>query len=229
MRRSMTVLAALALVAGLAAADGGALAATKYEFLFSANHVNDDQQLFLNLAVSSYGYDRGKIGPVLPRLRKVEDDLPVVLFLARKSGRSIDSIVDLRARGHSWSVIFGKVNVPFDILFVGIDRDPGPPYGKAWGHWKKRSKKGITLAERDIRGLVQIQMGSRWAGLSPYEMARAHGKGKSTYTLVADKKGRPHKGPKATQASKPGKKDAPQPASGKKKSESKAKGPKPKS
>ncbi|MEE9533031.1 MAG: hypothetical protein V3W06_01325 [Acidimicrobiia bacterium] len=217
MLRRWIGLAGVVLVISLAGGTSAAEAGTSFDFLFSVNHVDDDSQLFLNLAVSSYGYNRSVLEPVLPRLHHVEEELPVVLFLARKSGRPVDFIIGLRARGGSWSVIFSKVNVPFDVLFVGIDRDPGPPYGKAWGHWKKRSKK-MALADADIAGLVQIQMGSRWAGVSPLDLARAKGKGKNVFTMVADKKGRPHHKAKATHAAKSGKSDKTKQAGAKKKS-----------
>jgi hypothetical protein len=47
---------------------------------------------------------------------------------------------------------------------------------------------------------VQIQVGSRWARMSPYEMAKARGQGKKVAVLVNDKKGRPWKANKPQQA-----------------------------
>lgn len=180
------------LLAGVALSSAPARAGTSFEFLFSSNSVTNDNQLFLHLAVGEYGYPRTVVEPCLPRLRYVEEDLPVVLFLARASGRPVDYIVGLRSGGLSWAVVFSRVRVPYDVLFVGIDRDPGPPYGKAWGHWKKRSKS-MRLSDSDVRGLVQIQTGHRVTGASSFELARARGQGKSVAVLVADKKGRPHK------------------------------------
>ena len=184
-------LACLALVAGLAAMLHPAMAAAQFDFLFNLNHVGDDNQLFLNLTVGNFGYPRQVVEPVLTRLQYVETDLPVVLFLARESGRPVDSIVALRSRGLSWSVIFTRVGVPHDRLFVGIDRDPGPPYGRAWGHWKKHPGHA-RLTDDEVCGLVQIQVGRRLEGLSPYELARARGQGRPVYLLVADKHGRPY-------------------------------------
>jgi len=167
-----------------------ASASVSFDFLFSTNHVSDDHQLFLNLAVSNYGFDRPALEPVLPRLRAVNDDLPVVLFLARESGRPVDFIVDLRARGLSWSVVFNRLRVPTDTLFVGIDRDPGPPYGRAWGHWRRNPKR-VVLADGDIIGLAQLQVAHRVSGIAPFELARARAAGRPLYVVVADKKGRP--------------------------------------
>jgi hypothetical protein len=194
-------LAALALILGSGSAPA---TAGSFDFLFSMSRVGDDNQYFLNLTVGSFGYDRVVLEPVLPRLRSVELDLPVVLFLARESGRPIDFIVGLRARGLTWAVIFGQIGVPFDVLFVGIDRDPGPPYGKAWGYWRK-SPRGAALTDVDIAGLVSVQIGARLGGLSPFEVARARGKGKRVAALVAEKKGRPYHAGKPEKAGERGK------------------------
>ena len=168
-----------------------AQAGTSYDFLFSASSVSNDNQCYLNLAVSNYAYPRTVIEPVLPRVRYVEQDLPVILFLANVSGRPVDAIVDLRYKGLGWSVIFSRVGVPYDVLFVDIDRDPGPPYGKAWGHWKKNPKRCV-LSDTDVVNLVNVQVGHRVTGMSPYDLVRARSGGKSIATVVADKKGRPH-------------------------------------
>ena len=197
-------IAAIALALALCAAPVPARAGTSFDFLFSMDRVSDDKQFFLNVAVSNYGYDRVVLEPVLPRLRYVEADLPVVLFLAHECGRPPGYIVDLRARGSSWSVIFTRVGVPYDVLFAGIDRDPGPPYGNAWGHWRKQPR-GPRLSDGDIAGLVQVQIGARAARMAPYELARARGQGRSIAVVVAEKKGRPYHAAKGAKGEHPGK------------------------
>ena len=167
-----------------------ALARTSFDFLFSTASVTNDHQLFLNLAVSNSGYGRAALEPVLPRVRDV-DDLPVILFVAEQCGRPPEYIVDLRSRGLSWSVIFSQLRVSPDALFVGIDRDPGPPYGRAWGYWR-RDRSISRLSDGDVRQLVEVQVGSRSAGAPPYELAQAHRRGQSIPTYVAEKHGRPY-------------------------------------
>lgn len=175
-------------------------ASAGFDFLFSASHVSNDNELFLNLTVSNYGYPRTVVEPLLPRIAYVEADLPVILFLAQRSGRPPVFFVDLRAGGASWSVIFGKVGIPMDVLFVGIDRDPGPPYGKAWGHWKKDGRR-VVLSDADVQGLARVQVGGRVSGLATYELARG-GSSSAVATRVADKKGRPHESGKVAKGSK---------------------------
>lgn len=170
-------------------ASSAANASASFDFLFSMDSVDSDKQFFLNMAVRDYGFDRRSLEPVLPRVRYVEDDLPVILFLSRESRRPVDFIVSLRSRGLRWSEIFSQVRVAPDVLFVGIDRDPGPPYGKAWGHWKKNARR-VRLSDADIVGLTHLQVGHRIVGLSPYELARARGQGRRVEDLACEKHGR---------------------------------------
>ncbi len=193
MKHRSLLMSGLILGLALCAAPIPAHAGASFDFLFSMGRVSNDRQIFLNVAVSNYGYDRVELEPVLPRLQYVDADLPVVLFLAHECGRPPGYIVDLRARGLAWSVIFTRVGVRPDVLFYGIDRDPGPPYGHAYGYWRK-DPRGVRLSDNDIAGLVQVQIGARAARLAPYEIARGRGRGERVEYMVAEKRGRPYRG-----------------------------------
>ena len=71
--------------------------------------------------------------------------------------------------------VFDRVGVRPDVLFYGIDRDPGPPYGRAWGYWR-HNPRHVRLSDGDISGLVQVQIGARSARVAPYDVARARDK-----------------------------------------------------
>ena len=47
-----------------------------------------------------------------------------------------------------------------DRWFVRVKEDPGPPYGKAYGHWKKHRKnpQAMTLSDDDARNMVAVRM-----------------------------------------------------------------------
>jgi hypothetical protein len=181
-------------------------AAGSFDFLFSLDHVHDDTQYFLNLAVSHSGAPRQVLEPLLPRVRYLEPDLPVLLYLQHASGWSLPQLVDLRARGASWSVIFTHVGVPQAVLFDGIPDDPGPPYGNAWGYWRK-NPRGARLRDSDVCDLVRIQMASGWEGARPFDLARGYAHGVTAPNYVAEKHGRPYRGAGAApqQAGTPGK------------------------
>lgn len=191
------------LVFGFAAGAGSAFAES-YDYLFNRDAVRNDHEMFLNLAVGDYGYDRAALEPLLPKIKHVEADLPVMFFVSRESGRPLEAIVNQRALGLSWSSILKRHNVPMDVLFAGIDRDPGPPYGRAWGYWKKHPST-TALSDADVRGLVQVRLGSRWARVTPYQLARGQGRGESVVTVVADRKGRPFELEKALPSTPVGK------------------------
>ncbi len=175
----------MTLLVGLAT---GAMASSSFEFLFSASHASDDREVFLGLAVQSYGTDRDTIERTLPHLHHVRAELPVALFLAAESGRPLHDIVRKRAKGHSWEAIFAKLGVSMDVLFRGVHKDPGPPYGKAWGHWKKHSGP-LHLSDSDIGVWVEIQIGHRIAGVSAYDLAVGVAGGRSVFAEVAHRKG----------------------------------------
>jgi hypothetical protein len=190
-RVSRAIVLSLVLATGaLTAGARPAAAAGSYDFLFSMSNVHNDNQYFLNLAVSNYGYQPAVLQPVLPRVRYVEADLPVLMFLQQTSGWPLPQLVDLRASGASWSVIFTRVGVPQDVLFAGMPENPGPPYGNAWGYWRQHPR-GVRLDDHDVCDLVKIQMASRWVGAPAYEVARGYSRGVSAPAFVAERKGRP--------------------------------------
>ena len=76
----------------------------------------------------------------------------------------------LRNRGLSWFEIGVRYGVPMDAWFVPVRRQPGPPYGKAYGHWKKNS--GERFSDQDARNLVAVRMIHEYYGV-PVETAMA--------------------------------------------------------
>jgi hypothetical protein len=188
------------------AASAHPASAGSFDFLFGMEHVHNDTQYFLNLAVSHSDAPRQVLEPLLPRVRSVEPDLPVLLYLHAASGWPLPQLVDLRARGASWSVIFTHVGVPQAVLFEGMPENPGPPYGNAWGYWKK-NPRGARLRDNDVCDLVRIQMASRMVGVSQVDLARGYAHGMTAPIFVAEKHGRPYRndgGANASSQANPG-------------------------
>ena len=195
--RAILALSVLAFVAG-----GGSTpaAAGSFDFLFDMAKVTDDEQYFLHLGVGSYDIPRPSLEPALPLFRPGGDDLAVAMFLAPHCGSSFQMMADLRHAGYSWSFVFGRCGVPTDVLFVGIDHDPGPPYGKAWGYWRKHGR-AARLYDADIADFARLQIGHRVSGVPIYDLAAVRAKGRTVYASVADAKGRPWKSGKQGQGS----------------------------
>jgi len=130
--------------------------------------IGDDTEVYF--AISSRYYDRDE-QDVRRWHRKCADpdDLAVALFIARHGRRSPDSVLTLRAEGLSWWEISLRLGVPAEVWFVPVKGDPGPPYGKAYGHWKKHGKNKparMAISDGDARNLVAVRLLHDYYGVS---------------------------------------------------------------
>ena len=162
-----------------------AKAFTRYDYLFDPSAVRNDNQMFLNLTVTDSGVARLSLEPLLPRIRSVDSDLPVILFLARQTGRPVDAIVDLRSRGYTWARIFSDLGLRYDPLFADFSGDPGPRYRTVWTTWRTRPTM-LRLSDYQVRDLVQVQYGHRLASAPVVEVIRA----RTPVVFVAERRGR---------------------------------------
>ena len=80
----------------------------------------NDQQRFLNNVVADSGVPKEELQPLLPKLRPLDKQLPVALFLARESGKPIGEIVELRKSERFWLDVMNKTGVKPKALFEGV-------------------------------------------------------------------------------------------------------------
>lgn len=82
-----------------------------------------------------------------------EEDMPDILFIYTHSNYSLSHIVNLRQRGATWFELYTWCGIPQNIAYVprdvryrphqyaywtSVERyRSGPPYGNAYGHYKK--------------------------------------------------------------------------------------------
>ncbi|HKB06668.1 MAG TPA: hypothetical protein VKF61_00155 [Candidatus Polarisedimenticolia bacterium] len=168
-RPGTLVLATLILALGAAAAP--ARASVFYDATLDLG-LSDDARIFLNVTNDYFAPPPPVAVDLVRRCRVPVDDFPTILFLARVSKRPPDSILHLRLDYLSWSDIMERLKVQPSVLFTGLDRDPGPPYGKAWGYWRKHPHdESLRFRDRDVVELVKLQVGSRCQRVSPYAIA----------------------------------------------------------
>jgi hypothetical protein len=139
-----------------------------------------------------------------------DDEVPVVFFLAQQARVSPSVIIDLRLGGRSWMDITLHYGLTAAIFYVPFSAaDPGPPYGKAWGYYKKRprSKWGeIRLGNADIVNLVNLKFISGHYGYSPEQVVKMRGKGKNFVSINSEiKKGKGESKSKIQKTSSKGK------------------------
>jgi hypothetical protein len=98
-----------------------------------------------------------------------DEELPVVFYLASCARVEPDVIIDLRLRQRmSWLNITFRFGLTPEIYYVPVQR-VGPPYGKAYGHYKKHEHdyKRVVLADEDVVNLVNLRFISDYHRVAP--------------------------------------------------------------
>jgi hypothetical protein len=142
--------------------------------------IGDDGLRGFYLSIGDYYKVPQKEVLIIKERRIPDEEIPVVLFIAKKAQITPKSIIDLRIRGKSWAEITVHFGLTPEIFYVPVKEVKGPPYGKAYGHFKKRSRKdwkSVSLEDDDIINLVNLKFTSEYYNCSPEEIIRMREKG----------------------------------------------------
>src|SRR5262245_5084400 len=122
-----------------------------------------------HVAVSNYYHVPEREVIVVRERRIPEDELPVVFFIAQRAHVTPATIVDMRMRGSSWWDISVRYGLGADVYYVPVAVRSGPPYGRAYGHYKKPRKEWntIVLTDADIVNLVELRFISEHYQVAP--------------------------------------------------------------
>ena len=110
------------------------------------------------------------------------EEIPVVFLIARRAHVAPGVIVDLRLRGMSWMDITFHYGLSPEIYYVPLRVAPGPPYGRAYGYYKKWSRKEwrkVRLGDDDVVNLVNLKFASEHYGHSPEEVIKMRSGGRN--------------------------------------------------
>jgi len=116
-----------------------------------------------------------------------DDDLAVVFFLAERARVKPGVIVKLRVGGKSWMDIAFQYGLNAETFYVPL-QNPGPPYGKAWGHHKNKKKhewKKVRFSDAEVAAFVNLRFLSNHYGCSADEIAKMKSDGKSFKSINA--------------------------------------------
>jgi hypothetical protein len=134
--------------------------------------IGDDGNLFFS--ISSRYFDRepevvDDWGHRIPN----PDDLAVFFHICHESRLAPEVVYRYRRMGLSWYDVGIRAGLPTQVWYVPVERDPGPPYGKAHGYWRNHDHDGrhAKLSDRQVRDLVSVRMAHEYYGVSP-EVAR---------------------------------------------------------
>jgi len=142
--------------------------------------IDEDGIKSFHLAIGEHYGVKEKEVVVVREKRIPDEDLPVVFFLAKHANVTPSVIVKLRLSGNSWMQIATQFGLTAELFYVKFDRDPGPPYGKAWGHFKKHKRADwhkVKLVDADIINLVNLKFAVARHGCTPAEVVKMRAKG----------------------------------------------------
>jgi hypothetical protein len=151
--------------------------------------ISDGELKSFHLAVGDF-YDVPQEQVHMVRGKNVGDEeLAVVFFFAHKAQVNPEVILKLRLGGKSWMEIGLQYGVTADAYYVPVEKAPGPPYGKAYGHYKNRKKaqwNDIRLSDDEIVNFVNLKFVSGYYDYSPEEVMQQRGSGKSFVGISAE-------------------------------------------
>lgn len=179
--------------------------AMNLDFLWTPDARNDTQ-VFLHVSNMAWQPPREQVRVVYPLLPNPESDFPVLLFIATEARVSLSAVWTLRAKGLPWTQVMLRLGVPPERVFVEMSRDPGPPYGKAYGHWKKHPRERVVVTDDDILYWVNVRAMSRYFGVEPVTVADWRESGR-TWKVVAAGEYRTRKGRRMDKAGVAGAED----------------------
>ncbi len=132
------------------------------------------------LAVGDYyRVPEPRVVHVKKHYRMRDEELPIVFFLASRANVEPEAIMDLRFRqGMSWLNITFHYGFTPEIYYVPMQR-VGPPYGKAYGHYKKHKHdyRKVVLVDEDVVNLVNLRFISDYHGVAPEVVMDMRGQG----------------------------------------------------
>ncbi len=116
-----------------------------------------------------------------------DDEIPVVLFIARHSRYQPDEIIRMRHDGYSWVDISGRCGVEPERYLV-VERREGPPYGNAWGYYKHGpgSRGRGRFTDDQFVSAVNVRVLTDRYGCSQADVVRLHSRGESFANIHQD-------------------------------------------
>jgi hypothetical protein len=155
-------------------------------------HIGD-----FHVAVANYYHVPEREVIVIRERRIPDDEIPVALFIAREASVPWGRVVEMRLRGDSWWNISVRLGLAPDVYYVPVAVTPGPPYGRALGHYKKKHRKEwrtIVLTDADIVNLVELRFLTEHYRVAPERVIELRGSNRDFVMVHADLRGHDSRG-----------------------------------
>jgi len=118
-----------------------------------------------------------------------DEHLPVIGLISARTATAPERIFEMRRSGLSFLDISLRLGAGPEIFYVPIERDPGPPYGKAWGYYRKTPRaqwRTIVLTDADIVHLANLRLCVDRYGIAPDRVIGLERSGKGVAAIHAE-------------------------------------------
>jgi len=164
-------------------------ASTSAQNVSTGISISDGELRSFYFAVGDYyRVPESRVAYVRDHYRIPDEEIPVVYYLASRAHVDPSVIIDLRIRQRmSWLDITFHYGLTPEIYYVPV-RHAGPPYGKAYGHYKKHGKnyKKVKLVDADVVNLVNLRFMSEYHGVAAEAVMDRRGKGEG-FVVINDR------------------------------------------
>jgi hypothetical protein len=188
---------ALALLMALSSvAPAGAAVRFNVDVLWNPNP-DDSAQVLLHASNEAYPVPRDRVTAVFHEIPDPANDYPVLAFIATNAHVDISTVWEYKRKGHAWTNVMWHFGVPPNALFVELPEDPGPPYARAYGAWRRHGNR----MQRDVIDNVDVQYWVRmhalatYAGVPPGQIYQWHHSGQKFETIAVRSYKEKHGGP----------------------------------
>jgi hypothetical protein len=128
------------------------------------------------------------------RHRLLDEELPVVYFLAARAHVGPQAVVDLRIGRRTWFDVAVRLGLSPEIFFLPVRAERiGPPYGNAYGYYRKHGRGGdwrtLVLSDREVVDLVNLRFLSEYHGMAPDDIIALRGR-QTSFIRIHDEIGR---------------------------------------
>lgn len=141
---------------------------------------DDSRQVALHVSNMAYPMPREEVSAIFHRIPNQYEDYPVLAFICHNAHVSPSVVWEYKSKGHKWSNVMAHFGVSPAVLFIDLPRDPGPPYGNAYGYWKKngRAIPEDRITNEDVRFWVSLRAVSAYTSVQPARVMEMRDSGK---------------------------------------------------
>ena len=150
-----------------------------------------------HVAVANYYHVPEREVVVIRERRIPDDEIPVALFIASRAHVPSARVIDMRLRGDSWWDISVRFGLGPEVYYVPVAVMPGPPYGRALGHYKKKHRKEwntIVLTDADVVNLVELRFLSEHYHVAPERIIELRTHDRDFVAIQAEVRGKDNHG-----------------------------------